>query len=255
MVYEKKSGHIGSSFSIVEILCYLYENFELMGGKDKLVLSKGHAVPAQYAIFQEMGQLTGHEFREIDSPLQGHPHKFFYDGSGLHGGGKISTGSIFHASTGSLGQGLSIAIGMALGKKLRGEEGIVFCILGDGECQEGQVDEAFRFIKNNHVTNILPIIDVNGYQSDSKTMGMIYSELWDFYQDNIPIDMHACRDGNDIEDISRTVKDIINNLSLGEGLGILLMTQKGYPFEFMKGWHSTLPTEEQYQEAVRFLDG
>ena len=110
MVYEKRSGHIGGSFSLAEIIAYLYSNFDLTSDKkesSKIILSKGHAVPILYAVLYELGLITDKEmslFREINSPLQGHPDK-----------NKLK---YLHATTGSLGQGLSIAIGHALGLKM-----------------------------------------------------------------------------------------------------------------------------------------
>ena len=130
MVYDKKSGHIGGAFSMAELTSVLYEDYD-MGGKDKLILSKGHAVPILYAVLHETGQITDDElnlFREIDSPLQGHPDRLRLP--------------LMDATTGSLGQGLSIAIGHSHGKQLSNEEGLVVWVLGDGERQEGQVWEA-----------------------------------------------------------------------------------------------------------------
>ena len=126
MVRDKESGHIGGAFSIAEMISVLYENYDI-GGNDKLILSKGHAVPIVYAALHELGKISDQElslFREIDSPLQGHPDKIRLP--------------ILDATTGSLGQGLSIAIGHSIGKNLKGEDGTIFCIMGDGELQEGQ---------------------------------------------------------------------------------------------------------------------
>ena len=133
MVYDKKSGHIGVCFSMAELTSVLYEDYDI-GGKDKLILSKGHAVPIIYAVLHELGKISDEElnlFREINSPLQGHPDKLRLP--------------LVDATTGSLGQGLSIAIGHSHGKTLRGEDGTIFCVLGDGELQEGQVWEALMY--------------------------------------------------------------------------------------------------------------
>lgn len=116
MVYDKKSGHIGGAFSMAELTSVLYEDYD-MGNKDKLILSKGHAVPILYAVLHETGQITDDQlnlFREIDSPLQGHPDRLRLP--------------LMDATTGSLGQGLSIAIGHSHGKQLSNEEGLVFCV-------------------------------------------------------------------------------------------------------------------------------
>ena len=127
MVYEKQSGHIGGSFSIAELTAYLYSNYDLLNSnKDKLILSKGHAVPILYAALYELGVIdTLENFREINSPLQGHPDKIRLP--------------YMHATTGALGQGLSIAIGHALACKTKNLSNSIFCILGDGELQEGQI--------------------------------------------------------------------------------------------------------------------
>ena len=114
MVFEKKSGHIGGSFSIAELVAYLYSNFDLLkDGRDKLILSKGHAVPILYAALYELGCLKNiNDFREINSPLQGHPDK--------------ERLSYIHATTGALGQGLSIAIGHAIACKLKKLDNNIF---------------------------------------------------------------------------------------------------------------------------------
>ena len=133
MVYEKQSGHIGGSFSIAELIAYLYSNFNLTSNEKnapKLILSKGHSVPIIYAVLYELGYLSDDDiskFREINSPLQGHPDKIRL--------------KYLHATTGSLGQGLSIAIGHAIGLKLIKSSNPCFCIVGDGEIQEGQIWE------------------------------------------------------------------------------------------------------------------
>ena len=154
MVVAKQSGHIGGAFSMAELTSVLYEDFDI-GGKDKLILSKGHAVPIIYAVLHELGQITDEElnlFREIDSPLQGHPDKLRLP--------------LMDATTGSLGQGLSIAIGHSLGKKLRNEEGTVFCILGDGELQEGQIWESLMYYPKTELKNLICIVDWNKGQND-----------------------------------------------------------------------------------------
>ena len=167
MVYEKKSGHIGGSFSMAELTSVLYDDYDI-GNKDKFILSKGHAVPIVYAILHELGRISDEDlslFREIDSPLQGHPDKL-----------RLPE---MDATTGSLGQGLSIAIGHALGKKLRGEDGKVFCLLGDGEMQEGQIWEALTYVPKTDLTNLVCLIDWNKGQNDgwSKDFSSMYDNL------------------------------------------------------------------------------
>ena len=184
MVYEKKSGHIGGSFSMAELTSVLYDDYDI-GGKDKFILSKGHAVPIVYAILHELGRISDEDlslFREIDSPLQGHPDKL-----------RLPE---MDATTGSLGQGLSIAIGHALGKKLKGEDGKVFCLLGDGEMQEGQIWEALTYVPKTDLNNLVCLIDWNKGQNDgwSKDFSSMYDNLRErissFGWDCVVIDGH-----------------------------------------------------------------
>ena len=167
MVVAKQSGHIGGAFSMAELTSVLYEDYDI-GGKDKLILSKGHAVPIIYAVLHELGQISDDDldlFREIDSPLQGHPDKLRLP--------------LMDATTGSLGQGLSIAIGHSLGKNLRGEDGTVFCVLGDGELQEGQVWEGLMYYPKTQLKNLVCIVDWNKGQNDgySKDFSVMYDNL------------------------------------------------------------------------------
>ena len=167
MVYDKKSGHIGGCFSMAELTSVLYEDYDI-GGKDKLILSKGHAVPIIYAVLHELGKISDEElnlFREINSPLQGHPDKLRLP--------------LVDATTGSLGQGLSIAIGHSHGKTLRGEDGTIFCVLGDGELQEGQVWEALMYYPKTELKNLVCIVDWNKGQNDgySKDFSIMYDNL------------------------------------------------------------------------------
>ena len=153
MVYDKQSGHIGGSFSLAEIISYLYENYNLIEGDDKLILSKGHAVPILYAVLYELGAIdTLENFREINSPLQGHPDK--------------QRLNLMHATTGALGQGLSIAIGHALACKTKKIDNKIFCILGDGELQEGQIWEGFMLAPKYKLNNLICFIDYNKAQND-----------------------------------------------------------------------------------------
>ena len=169
MVYSAKSGHIGGSFSLAELCAYLYSKYSLVSpedlNSDVLILSKGHAVPILYAALNLLGKISDDElktFREIDSRLQGHPHCLDIPE--------------LHASTGSLGQGLSIAIGRAIAKKKLGHKGRVFCILGDGEMQEGQVWETAMFSSHHDLSNFCAIIDYNKMQSDNLNKNIINLE-------------------------------------------------------------------------------
>jgi len=157
LIYYGQSGHIGPSLSIVEILVNIYFNhidFENVN-RNRLILSKGHAAPALYAIFDQLGLLKKDEIktlRKLGSRLQGHPDKRKLD--------------LLDAGTGALGQGLSIAIGYSLGFKLKNLDNNVFCILGDGEIQEGQIWEAAMYIGTHQLNNIITFIDGNKFQNE-----------------------------------------------------------------------------------------
>ncbi len=241
MVVAKQSGHIGGAFSMAELTSVLYEDYEI-GGKDKLILSKGHAVPIIYAVLHELGQISDDEldlFREIDSPLQGHPDKLRLP--------------LMDATTGSLGQGLSIAIGHSLGKNLRGEDGTVFCVLGDGELQEGQVWEALMYYPKTNLSNLICIIDWNKGQNDgySKDFSIMYDNLQErinsFGWDTKVIDGHNCQ----------FIREELQNKDtyLGRPLCLILDTVKGKGVSFMEdtSWHCKVPTEEEYKIAMKEL--
>jgi transketolase len=235
MVYDKKSGHIGGSFSICEIITYLYSNYDLIH-KDKLTLSKGHAVPAIYAVLHELGLIKSLDsVREIGSPLQGHPDKNML--------------KYIHATTGSLGQGLSIAIGHALASKLKKINNKVFCIVGDGEMQEGQIWEALMLAPVYNLDNLVCFIDKNKMQNDGKLLGsMLFEEKieplgWDIRE----------IDGHNIPEIQR-----ILNQKQNVPLCVILNTIKGKGVSFMENdnfWHAGVPTQEQYDRAMSELDG
>lgn len=240
MVYEKKSGHIGGSFSMAELTSVLYNDYDI-GNLDKFILSKGHAVPIVYAILHELGRISDEDlslFREIDSPLQGHPDKLRLP--------------LMDATTGSLGQGLSIAIGHSLGKKLRNEEGTVFCVLGDGELQEGQVWEGLMYYPKTKLKNLVCVIDWNKGQNDgySKDFSVMYDNLkerissfgWDTRLIN----------GHDMDAIKTTLT--LNDYD-GKPLCIILDTVKGKGVSFMEdpAWHCKVPTEEEYEIAMKEL--
>ena len=241
MVVAKQSGHIGGAFSMAELTSVLYEDFDI-GGKDKLILSKGHAVPIIYAVLHELGQITDEElnlFREIDSPLQGHPDKLRLP--------------LMDATTGSLGQGLSIAIGHSLGKKLRNEEGTVFCILGDGELQEGQIWESLMYYPKTGLKNLICIIDWNKGQNDG------YSKDFSIMYDNLQERINSFGwntkviDGHDSQLIREELQ--IKTDYFEKPLCLILDTIKGKGVSFMEdpAWHCKVPTEEEYEIAMKEL--
>lgn len=242
MVYKKQSGHIGGSFSLAEVIAYLYENYNLTSGKDKLILSKGHAVPILYAVLYELGLLKSlKDFREVDSCLQGHPDK--------------QRLSYMHATTGALGQGLSIGIGHALAYKMQHSENInnkVFCILGDGEIQEGQVWEAFMLAPKYKLDNLICFVDYNkaqndGFVKDILDIGDLSCKIESFGWNVVTIN------GHDTESIENSLKNLKSN---AKPFCIILDTVKGKGVSFMEtpDWHAKVPSEEEYTKALKELD-
>ena len=239
MVVAKQSGHIGGAFSMAELTSVLYEDYEI-GGKDKLILSKGHAVPIIYAVLHETGQISDGDldlFREIDSPLQGHPDKLRLP--------------LMDATTGSLGQGLSIAIGHSLGKKLKNEDGTIFCVLGDGELQEGQVWEALMHYPKTKMNNMICIIDWNKGQNDgySKDFSIMYDNL----EERVSSFGWTTKviDGHDMGAIRKSFEEV----EVDKPLCVILDTVKGKGVSFMEhpSWHCKVPTEEEYEIAMKEL--
>jgi len=239
MVVTKQSGHIGGAFSMAELTSVLYEDYEI-GGKDKLILSKGHAVPIIYAVLHETGQISDEDldlFREIDSPLQGHPDKLRLP--------------LMDATTGSLGQGLSIAIGHSLGKKLKNEDGTIFCVLGDGELQEGQVWEALMHYPKTKMNNMICIIDWNKGQNDGYTKD--FSIMYDNLEERVSSFGWTTKviDGHDMGAIRKSFEEV----EVDKPLCVILDTVKGKGVSFMEhpSWHCKVPTEEEYEIAMKEL--
>ncbi len=242
MVFEKKSGHIGGSFSLAELISLLYSEYDLVNEnrKDRLILSKAHAVPILYAALYELGKITKEElntFREINSRLQGHCDKIRL--------------SLLDSTGGSLGQGLSIAIGHALAKNLKKEDGTVFCILGDGELQEGQIWEALSYFPKTGLTNLVCIIDWNKAQSDGFCKN--FNPMYDNLKERIGLFGWDCVvvDGHNTTDIQEYLNDV-----LGSPMCLILDTIKGKGVSFMENdpsWHSRVPTDDEYQRAAKEL--
>lgn len=246
MVYHAGSGHLGGSLSAVEILTDLYfsqmnidplrPDWEL---RDRFVLSKGHATPVYYAVLAERGyfpkaDLAG--FRQIDSYLQGHPDKKHTPGVDM--------------STGSLGQGLSIAVGMALAGKLRKQDYRVYVLLGDGEIQEGQIWEAMQFAGNQKLDNLTIILDNNHIQSNGTLQEVnspypIDAKFRDFGAEVLRVDGHDFTQLEAAFALARGMK--------GKPTVILAQTVKGKGVSFMENqaaWHGKVPNEAQYQKAL-----
>ncbi len=248
-VFHAKSGHPGGSLSIADDLAYLYwkeMNVDpanpKMANRDRLVLSKGHAAPALYAALALRGYFSTDlipTLRKTDSILQGHPDMKYIPGVDM--------------SSGSLGQGISCAVGMALGGKLDGADYRVYTILGDGELQEGQVWEASMFAAAKKLDNLVVIVDNNGLQIDGPVAEVnspypIPEKFAAFGFHVIEIDAH------DMEQIgaalaeARTVK--------GKPTAIVQKSVKGKGVSFMENqcsWHGAAPNQEQYDIAMAEL--
>lgn len=249
-VYRAKSGHPGGSLSIADILSVLYfEEMNIdpknpkMEGRDRFVLSKGHASPGLYSVLANRGFFPVEDlktFRKTDSYLQGHPDMLTVPG--------------VEASTGSLGQGISIANGMAMSAKLSGEDYRVYSIIGDGECEEGQVWEAAMFAAHYKLNNHTIFLDFNGLQIDGdirKVMSPVpLDEKFRAFGLQV-LDI----DGNDLDQIRGAIKKAKETTD--RPTLIMARTVKGKGVSFMENeasWHGNAPNDEQYAQAVSELD-
>ena len=250
MIYEAGSGHPGGSLSAVDILTHLFfrelkldPNYPTWDGRDRFILSKGHAVPALYAVGVERGWLPKDEimgFRKINRILQGHPH----------------VGSVpwVETSTGSLGQGFSVAIGMALGLRYRQLLNRVFVMLGDGEMQEGEIWEGAMSAAHHHLDNLCAILDYNKMQSDARNEHIMNLEplrqKWEAFNWAV-----IETDGHDFENIEQAfarVRQIEHQPTL-----IIAHTIKGKGVSYMEGiptWHGSVKLrEEELRQALAEL--
>ena len=249
-VHAAKSGHLGGSLGAADIMTYLY--FEEMdvdpadshrADRDRFVLSKGHCAPALYAVLAERGFFGKEELetlRHIGSRLQGHPNMNDTPGVDM--------------STGSLGQGISAAVGMALAAKHWGDSYRVYTLLGDGECEEGQVWEAAMFAGNHALDNLVAVVDHNGLQIDG-TIDEVNSAmpLADKFR---AFKWHVIEltDGNDMEQIATAFAEA-RKVS-GSPVAIIAETVKGKGVSFMEnqvGWHGKAPNDEQFEQAMAEL--
>ncbi len=250
-VYSAGSGHPGGSLSAADILAVLYfnemnidTNNKEMWDRDRFVLSKGHATPALYSVLAERGFFPVEDlltFRKIGSKLQGHPDMIKVPGVEM--------------STGSLGQGFSAAVGMALANKLDNNPARVFVLLGDGELQEGLVWEAFMAAAHFKLDNLVAIIDWNGLQIDGKNedvmnVNPIEDKLKSFNW------MTTVIDGHNMENIDAALAQARNHKDAP--FAIIARTIKGKGVSYMEnnhGWHGKAPSEEQAKQAVTELGG
>ena len=246
-----RSGHPGGSLSAADVLPYLH--FREMNidpqnpqdpGRDRFVLSKGHAAPALYATLAERGFFPVADLptlRHLGSYLQGHPNMRTVPGVDM--------------STGSLGQGVSAACGMALGAKQRGEDINVYALLGDGELQEGECWEAFTFASHYKLDNLCIMVDVNGLQIDGPTSKVMGLEPLDDKMDAFGFNTIVCN-GNSFADLEQAFILLDRSHGSGKPTCLLLHTTKGLGVSYMENavdWHGKGPNDQEYEQAMNEL--
>lgn len=255
MVSGVNSGHPGGSLGCTDFLTALYfdkmkidaENFTMDGiNEDVFYLSNGHISPVWYSVLARRGYFPVSElgtFRKLSSRLQGHPST----DKGLPG---------IRMASGSLGQGLSCAIGTALTKKLNGDDSIVYTLHGDGELQEGQIWEAAMYAAANKVDNLIATIDYNGRQIDGDVDDVLslgnLVEKWQAFGWEV-LEM----DGHDMQDIKTTLAKATDFVGNGKPIVIVMTTEMGQGVDFMMGthkWHGVAPNEEQLASALGQLE-
>jgi transketolase len=253
MVHGVQSGHPGGSLGCVEFLTVLYfdvmkhdPKFNIDGiGEDIFFLSNGHISPVFYSVLARSGYFPVEElstFRKIDSRLQGHPTTHEH----LPG---------VRVASGSLGQGMSVAAGAALAKKMNGDDRTVYSLHGDGELDEGQNWEAIMFCAHHRIDNLIATIDWNGQQIDGPTskvmsLGDLHAKFDAFGWQVVHMD------GNDIDAVKTGITTAQSFLGKGKPIVILMKTNMGYGVDFMMGsheWHGIAPNDEQLKKALAQL--
>jgi transketolase len=254
MVHAQQSGHPGGSLGCTDFLTALYfnvmkidTNFSMDGkNEDLFFLSNGHISPVYYSVLARAGYFEVKElasFRKINSRLQGHPTTHDH----LPG---------VRIASGSLGQGMSVAIGAALTKKYNKDDRTVYCLHGDGELQEGQIWEAVMFAAHNKVDNLIATIDVNGQQIDgplSKVLSL--DSLEDKFKAFNWTVLHM--DGHNMDNILETLAKAKSLTGKGKPICILMKTEMGKGVDFMEGshdWHGIAPNDEQLAKALGQLE-
>ncbi len=253
-VHFASSGHPGGSLGCADLFTALYfkimehnSDFQMTGkGEDMFFLSNGHISPVFYSVLARAGYFDVNElatFRKLDSRLQGHPATH----EGLPG---------VRIASGSLGQGLSVACGVAEAKKLDRDNHNVFCLMGDGELQEGQIWEAVMYAAHNKLDNLIGVVDWNGRQIDGDnddvlTLGDLKGKWETFGWDCVEVD------GNNMQDLVQVLEHAKANSGNGKPQVILMRTEMGYPIDFMIGshkWHGVAPNAEQTETALAQLE-
>ncbi|MGM0497586.1 MAG: transketolase [Bacteroidota bacterium] len=255
MVHANSSGHPGGSLGCTDFFTALYfeimkhdpKNFQMDGkNEDIFILSNGHISPVFYSTLARTGYFDLSElstFRKIDSRLQGHPTP------------EENLPGVRNAS-GSLGQGLSVAIGSALTKKLNNDDRYVYCLCGDGELQEGQIWEALNYAAAKEVDNIILTIDYNGKQIDGPVeevmdLGDLKGKFQVFGWETLEMD------GNDMNQVLDTIKKAQSKTGNKKPVVILMKTEMGMGVDYMMGthkWHGAAPNDEQLEQALGQLE-
>lgn len=262
MVHGCQSGHPGGSLGCTDVIVALYFqqmkinnrkgkggflSFKMdVTGEDMFFLSNGHISPVFYSVLAHRGYFDKAElatFRKLNSRLQGHPTTH----EGLPG---------VRIASGSLGQGLSVANGVALGKKMNGEDSIVYCLMGDGEQQEGQVWEAAQFAPHHKLDNLIAIVDLNGQQIDGPTAKVMNNRDLKAKYKAFGWNVIDIKEGNNMDAVLKGLRKAKRLSGKGQPIMIMLTTEMGAGVDFMMGthkWHGTAPNDEQLAAALAQL--
>lgn len=252
MVHAVNSGHPGGSLGCTEYFVSLYfeimkhhpQKFEMNGkGEDLFFLSNGHISPVFYSVLARSGYFPISElatFRKLNSRLQGHPTTH----EGLPG---------IRIASGSLGQGLSVAIGAAQAKKLNNDSNIIYTLHGDGELQEGQIWEAAMYASAKKVDNLISTVDMNGQQIDGSTDSVLHLGSLRAKFEAFGWQVLNLEKGNDLMAIITTLKEAKTLTGKGKPIMILMKTEMGHGVDFMMGshkWHGVAPNDTQLEQAL-----
>ncbi|MFM7105056.1 MAG: transketolase [Flavobacteriales bacterium] len=255
MVHAVNSGHPGGSLGCTEFFALLYNevlhhqpnNWSMNGvGEDLFFLSNGHISPVWYSVLARKGYFPTHElstFRKLNSRLQGHPTTH----EGLPG---------IRIASGSLGQGLSVAIGAAQAKKINGDKFLVYTLHGDGELQEGQIWEAAMYAAHHKVDNVIATVDVNGQQIDGPTDAVMHLGNLKAKWESFGWRVHETN-GNELNELRATMNTVRQSAGMGVPQVILMTTIMGKGVDFMEGthkWHGVAPNDEELARALAQLE-
>jgi transketolase len=254
MVHAQNSGHPGGSLGCVEFFTSIFKvvmnhniDFSMDGkNEDLFFLSNGHISPVFYSVLARTGYFPINElntFRKIDSRLQGHPTTH----EGLPG---------IRVASGSLGQGLSVAIGAATTKKLNNDKSLIYTLHGDGELQEGQIWEAAMYASAKKIDNLISTIDFNGRQIDGDVDDVL--SLGNIEEKWIAFGWKTLKcDGNNLKDVITTLQKAKSLTGKGQPIMIIMKTEMGFGVDFMMGshkWHGVAPNKEQLEVALNQLE-